>query len=180
MPSNLPSHQDLLADAVLASASLLSRYLAGFDDENRTKQAPGLPNHAAWCLGHLAMTMHRASERFGAEAQLPVADFITGSPRGDAERFGTESVGFGSAPADDPSCYPSWARSVAIFDAATKRLAATVRSASTEALMKPSQFFGGAVLPTWQAVPRAVFHNGTHCGQIADLRRALGMKSVFA
>jgi hypothetical protein len=24
-----------------------------------------------------------------------------------------------------------------------------------------------------------VFHNGTHCGQLADLRRALGMGSIF-
>jgi hypothetical protein len=27
---------------------------------------------------------------------------------------------------------------------------------------------------------RMVFHNGMHCGQIADLRRALEMKSIFA
>jgi hypothetical protein len=25
-----------------------------------------------------------------------------------------------------------------------------------------------------------VFHNGMHCGQIADTRRALAMKSIFA
>lgn len=176
----MPRVQDVLADSVLASSVLLSRYLAGFGDHNRTKQAPGLPNHAAWCLGHLAMTMHRACERFGAEAVLPVADFIHGASRGDAARFGTESIGFGSAPGDDPSCYPAWAQCVAIFDGATQRLATTVRLASDEALMKPSQFFGGASLPAWQAVPRAVFHNGTHCGQIADLRRVLGMGLVFA
>lgn len=180
MSSELPRQQDLLADAVLASATLLSRYLAGFGDQNRTAQAPGLPNHAAWCLGHLAMTMHRACERFGAEGVLPATDFIQGSARGDADRFGTESVGFGSVPADDPACYPTWARCVAIFDAATRRLASTVRSASDDALMRPSQFFGGASLPAWQAMPRIVFHNGTHCGQIADLRRALGLASIFA
>ena len=58
----LPRHQDLLADSVLASSALLSRYLVGFNDQNRTTQAPGLPNHAAWCLGHLSLTMHRACD----------------------------------------------------------------------------------------------------------------------
>jgi hypothetical protein len=27
---------------------------------------------------------------------------------------------------------------------------------------------------------RMVFHNGTHCGQVADLRRALGIGSIFS
>jgi hypothetical protein len=180
MPPESIRPQDILADAVIASSALLCRYLAGFDDDNRTRQAPGLPNHAAWCLGHLALTMHRASERFGGEAVLPALDFIAGSPRGDSSRFGTESVGFGSTPIDDPSCYPVWARCVAILEGATQRLAAAIRSASDEAMMKPAQFFGGASLPAWHAAPRIIFHNGTHCGQIADLRRALGMGSIFA
>jgi hypothetical protein len=175
-----PRLQDMLADAVIASAAMLSRYLAGFDDHNRTRQAPGLPNHAAWCLGHLALTMHRASERFGGEAVLPTLDFNVGSPRGDSSRFGTESVGFGSTPVDDPSCYPEWARCVAIFEAATQRLATAIRSASDAAIMKPLPFFGGESLCAWHAAPRIVFHNGTHCGQLADLRRALGMGSIFA
>lgn len=174
-----PRVQDILADSVLASAVLLSRYLVGFGDHNRTKQAPGLPNHAAWCLGHLALTMHRACERFGAEAVLPPSDFLVGTLRGNADHFGTESIGFGSTPADDPSAYPIWARTLAIFDTATQRLVHTVRSADDAAIAKPTPFFGGATLPAWHAVPRAVFHNGTHCGQIADLRRALGMGPIF-
>ncbi len=172
--------QEALAESILASASLLSRYLEGFHEGNRTAQAPGLPNHAAWCMGHLAMTMHRASERLGAEAVLPDSDFIVGSVRGDRERFGTESVGFGSIPVDDPSGYPSWARCLAIFDAAVRRLASTVRGASDEALLKPTPFFGGVTLPAWQGIPRIIFHNGTHTGQIADLRRVLGLGSIFA
>lgn len=176
----LPRHQDLLADSVLASSALLSRYLVGFNDQNRTTQAPGLPNHAAWCLGHLSLTMHRACERLGAPPALPSSDFLTDALQGDTDRFGTESVAFGSVPVDDPATYPIWSRCLAIFDAATLRLANTARSASDDALITPRPFFGGTVLPAWQAIPRAIFHNGGHGGQIADLRRALGLGSIFA
>ncbi len=43
-----------LADAISSTEELLTRYLAGFDDHNAVAQAPSLPNHAAWILGHLA------------------------------------------------------------------------------------------------------------------------------
>jgi uncharacterized protein YbjT (DUF2867 family) len=72
----------LLADAVETSRVLLARYFPGFTDANRTSQAPGLPNHFAWCLGHLALTMHR------------VAGMIDGGPLpGDAFVEGEQQIG---------------------------------------------------------------------------------------
>jgi hypothetical protein len=174
-----PAVAEVLAESVRASLALFERYLAGFDDTNHTRQAPGLPNHAAWCLGHCAMTMHRAAERLGAEAALPAGDFLLDAARGDSRRFGTESVCFGSRPVDDPAAFPTLARCREIFRNAGERLAETAKAAEPPTLTKPTTFFGGAELPAWHAVPRAVFHNGMHCGQIADLRRALGLGSVF-
>src|SRR3954467_13051394 len=103
--------QDLIAEAVLGCKPLVGRYFAGFTDENHTAQPPGLPNHLAWSLGHLALTMHRAAEKIDS-GPVPTADFRSG---GDAPSpsapppawFRTEDVAFGSTPTGDRFHYPT-------------------------------------------------------------------------
>lgn len=168
---------EMLARTVCDSGELLRRYLAGFDDSNCTTQAPGLPNHVAWCLGHCALTMHRAAERLDGQA-LPEADFIERADRGDARRFGTESVSFDSQPTDDPQRYPGLARSTAIFNAACERLAHAARTIEDSRLDQTARW-GRAETPLCSLISRMVFHNGTHCGQIVDLRRALRLGSIL-
>lgn len=176
--------QTLLADAVASTAPLLARYLAGFDDSNHTRQAPHLPNHVAWNLGHLALTMHRTVVRLSnpdatpQTSPVPDSDFIVGAAAGDARRYGTETISFGSKPVDNPKLYPPYARCVAIYNSACERLAAAVREAPDAALDKPTKW-GGGEIPVAMLVSRMVYHNGFHTGQIADLRRALGFKSVL-
>ena len=170
--------QDAIADFIDATKAGVARYLAGFDDSNHTRQAPHLPNHLAWCLGHCALTMHRAIEKFGA-GPIPETDFIIGAQRGDRERFGTESVAFGSTPTSDAGAYPSFARCVAIFNAASDRLARTSREAS-DGKLRETTAWGPGQVPLYLLAMRMCTHNGTHTGQIADLRRALGFKSIFA
>jgi len=171
--------QDSHAQNILTSRVLLARYLKGFGDANRTKQAPALPNHVAWNLGHLALTMYRAGELVGGKAP-PAADFVAGE-RGDAQRFGLEGVAFGSKPVDDPSIYPGYARCVEIFDGATESLAAVARNMSDEKFASTVTWgMAGNVIPVNDLFARMVFHNGAHCGQIADLRRALGVGSIFS
>lgn len=167
----------IVADGITSSGVLLKRFLPGFDDHNHTRQAPGLPNHLAWNLGHLAHTMHRVGERLDGVPPDPAA-FIAGSDRGDRERFGTESVAFRSVPTDDPSRYPTLARCVAIFDGACERLAGAFR-ASDDAALDRAAPWGATQIPIWQMGLRMIFHNGTHCGQVIDLRRALGMGNVL-
>ncbi len=176
--SRMTTRAQTLADSVLLSRELLRRYLAGFDDTNHTKQPPDMPNHVAWTLGHLALTMHRAAEKID-DTPPPESDFFKGSGRGDSHRFDTEAVCFGSKPGCDPATFPPMKRCVNIFSGAIDRLAATVGSADDAALDKLVKW-GALDVPAWAAVARMVFHNGTHCGQIADLRRALRMNSVFA
>ena len=60
-----------LAEGVVTSRTLVARYFPGFTDSNHTKQAPGLPNHFAWQMGHLALTMYRIAEKFDGRG-LPV------------------------------------------------------------------------------------------------------------
>src|SRR5262245_44763569 len=112
------TRQQVLADCIRETRPLLARYLKGFDDTNHTKQAPGLPNHLAWTLGHLALTMQRTAEKLDRKP-LPESDFIKGDGKsGTSERFDTESISFSSKPVDDPKLYPKYARCVAIFNAA--------------------------------------------------------------
>ena len=85
------NRHETIAQAVLSTKPLLARFLPGFTDANHTAQAPGLPNHLAWNLGHLALTMHRVADKLDAGG-LPADVFIEGSDRGDATRFGVERL----------------------------------------------------------------------------------------
>lgn len=169
--------QEFLGQALETNKMLLTRYLVGFDDSTHTRQAPGLPNHVAWSLGHLAMTMHRTAEKLDGRP-IPDADFIAGGTAGDAARFGTETVAFGSTPVDDPALYPTLVRATEIYNTACDRIARAVRAATDEQLATPITW-GNAQSPAGMIAARMIFHNGTHTGQIADLRRALGMKRVL-
>lgn len=172
--------QEVLAEAITVSRVNLVRYLVGFDDSTHTRMPPGLPNHVAWNLGHLALTMHRVAERIDGKP-LPTTDFSPGvSGEGSATHaFTTESVAYGSRPIDDITQYPTYARCIEIFHAACERLATAV-SAADDATLHKSTPWGGSDLPIYSLVLRMCFHNGTHCGQIVDIRRALHFKSIFA
>lgn len=166
--------QDVLADGIVITKQLLGRYLAGFDDTNRARQAPTLPNHVAWNLGHLALTMNRAAENLDGKPVPP--EDLSPTPREGA--FHTETIAFGSKPTDDPSHYPPMARCVAIFEKACDRMGAAVRAASDEQLTKTVKW-GPGEIPLYMLAMRMIYHNGTHTGEIADLRRALGFKRVL-
>lgn len=171
--------RELLSQILELNKSFLARYTAGLDDATRTSQSPTLPNHAAWCLGHLAFTMHRVAGQIDGGA-IPAEHFIAG-PAGRHDAFASDAVAFGSTPVADPSVYPAWARCVEIYNAACDRMARAVREASDEQMARAVPWgSGGATTSLWHLAGRMVFHNGFHTGQIADLRRALGLKSVFA
>lgn len=170
----------LLAHNILHCQSLFERYLAGFDESNRTTQAPHMPNHAAWTLGHLALTAHRCADRVKGlddKGDLPPTDFVMGD-RGDDQRFATESIAYGSTPTDEPDRYPSLARGLEIMHAAHATLAETLRNASPEALARPTPWGGGQTTVSDLAL-RMGFHIATHAGQIVDLRRAMGFQTVL-
>jgi len=177
--------QAALADSVLATVPLVARYLKGFDDSNRTRQAPNLPNHAAWCLGHLALTMHRVAEMIDGKP-LPADTFAPGAGEararsGPAPAYFTETLAFGSRPVDDPTLYPALAFCSAAFQSACERLAGAVRAASDTQLDRNVPWGPTGATTTVRAlIPRMVYHNGCHAGQIIDLRRALGMGSALS
>jgi hypothetical protein len=156
----------------------MMRYLKGFDDTNHTATAENLPNHVAWCLGHCALMMHRAAERVDGQFKAN-GDFVMGQGSGDAQRFGSESVAFGSNPLAAGVVYPGFERCMEVFSSAIQRLAGAIKSCPDDLLDAHVTFMGGVTMPRWAVTPRMVFHNGVHCGQIAGLRRALKMPSIF-
>ena len=173
----MSTRPEALARAVELSKPLLTRYLAGFTDDTRATQADGLANHAAWTLGHLALTLHRAAEQLDG-LPLPEADFVTRDGHGgSAERFDTESVSYGSRPVADAGRYPTLARATAIFETACDRLAAAVRAAD-DAHLDAEASWPRAGMTVADLVVRMVFHNGVHAGELVDLRRALGLGPV--
>lgn len=192
------TRRDTIAEAILASRVLFHRYLVGFDDSNHTRQTAELPNHVAWCLGHCALTLHRGVERINREP-LPESDFYSPPadligktaqpPRGGKvaasgtivapTRYDTETVAFQSIPTDNAALYPRFGRCVDIFDGACHRFAQVIRALPEEKLDTMIQW-GQIQIPIWASGLRMAFHNGQHCGQISDLRRAMGMKSIFA
>lgn len=171
--------QDYLADTILGSRDNFFRYMVGFEEADRVRTAPGLPNHAAWCMGHCALVMHRIAEKLGAGGP-PDSDFVVGADRGDSTRYGTEAVAFGSLPSSETGAFPTLVRCREIFSGAAEHLAGAIRTLSEEQLNETVQFFPKYAAPAWQIVARMAFHNGFHAGQVADLRRAMGMKSIFA
>ncbi|MBZ0172429.1 MAG: DinB family protein [Phycisphaerales bacterium] len=171
-----------LESTVRATGPLLTPFLSGFDDENRTRQAPGMPNHISWTLGHLSLTMHRAADLvagFNEPQHLPTSDWVHGDgTAGDPSRYDTESVRFGSTPTTDASRYPRMRRAAEIFEASVDRLAGEVGSASEKALQREVKW-GSGVLQVAPLVQRVIFHNGVHAGQIIDLRRVIGLGRVI-
>ncbi len=170
----MPDAQQLAA-LVRYSGPMLTRFLDGFTDETRTTQAPGLPNHVAWTLGHTAYTMHRLADQFGDEG-LPPEDFVDGPA--DATRFDRQSLRLGSTPTPDSAAYPTLDRCAAIFERAHERLASAVEGAD-QADFEREVDWGGVMRPLGELVMRVSLHNATHAGQLCDLRRALGMPRVF-
>lgn len=176
----MTTRAETLARMIETSVPLATRYFAGFDDHNRAVQAPGLPNHFAWTLGHCALTMHRMAERMDGGA-LPEADFQAGAERAEGApptRFGTEGVSFNSMPIGDAGAYPLAARCVEIFEGACARLASAVRCASEERL-DAMEAWGASELPMVDLVVRVTLHNAMHTGQLVDLRRGLGLGRVL-
>lgn len=176
----MQTRSETLAAAVRNTAPLVTRYLAGFDDTNHTAQPPGLPNHAAWTLGHVALTLHRCAE-LADRRPLPDDDFRTDEPTPTGRipmRFYTEDVCFDSQPADERMRYPSMESCVLIYERAVDRLAQAVEHCNEDQLDQEHPW-GNAAAPYHLLISRMIFHAGMHTGQLADTRRALALGSIF-
>jgi hypothetical protein len=70
--------------------------------------------------------------------------------------------------------YPTLDRAIAIFDAATARLQRALDTATDDDFAREVPW-GSLTMPLVDLASRMLFHNGSHAGQLLDLRRALKM-----
>jgi hypothetical protein len=170
--------QDVLADTAVSLPELFGRFLVGFDDDNRTATTEHLPNHMIWSLGHVSLYLSRIAEHLDGQP-LPEEDFVAGDGNcGSPECYDTESIAFDSQPDVDAERFPTVERAKEIFAAACERLATALRGASDEKLESTIEW-AGQPITLWALTLRVMNHCGFHAGQIADLRRALGLGRVM-
>jgi hypothetical protein len=141
----------------------LLEMLGDFPAERYTAQLPGAPNHALWTIGHLAT----GYVWFGGAAGVAMPA-LPGSYN--------ELFGYGSKPVGDAMHYPAMAEVRGYCDKAFDALVDGVkRLTDAELAAPPAVDTGGFAKDRLDAVEKAAWHEGWHAGQIAMLRRALGL-----
>ena len=146
----------------LQHAKQLVKDLTG---EQMVQQPGGLVNHPAWTLGHLASASNMLAKSFGLESTFP-ADW--------EEHFKT-----GGTPSADGAAFPSKDEILAELSTQHDRVAAVIKNADPELFEKESDEGLREHFPTIGdfAVYLMSAHEGTHIGQIAAWRRAMGLDS---
>jgi outer membrane biosynthesis protein TonB len=146
---------------------MTNRFASGFAEDQVLAQPAGVPNHLIWTLGHLSATagwLH---------------NMITGA--GSTVPASYEGLfGMGSKPHGDASAYPTYAEVQKAFDDSFEALVAAASKMSDAELLQPAVGeTGGFLKDRLDALSKAAWHEGWHLGQIADLRRALGLPAAF-
>lgn len=145
----------------------VNSFVKGVDRTQATAQAPGNPNHVVWTLGHLATSYHWFANCVDGKGSKP--------PEGYDKLFG-----MGSKPTDNPAEYPSLEEVAQAFSDARDRVVEAANALTNETLFSaPAQDTQGWITDRHDALLKAAWHNGWHIGQLASLRKALGLPAVF-
>jgi len=149
------------------SHKMLADMAAGIPDERACEQLPGAYNHKLWTLGHMA----HSNQWF--------ASLIDGQPMTSPQEWET-LYGMKSKPTSDPAVYSPVADMRAAFEASIDRLCAAVDALSDAELDAPPAGDGaGFVTDKLDSAFKAAWHYGWHLGQIASLRKGLGLPSLM-
>ena len=156
------------ATAVIRFARKISGdFLKDYPENKFTFQTSPADNHAMWVLGHLALTDSWIAGVVGAKG--------TTSPDGWDNLFGS-----GSKPVDDPRKYPPVAEVKKVFDANRAALLNWFEAAADKDLaLQLSEKTGGFMTDPVDGMLKMAWHEGWHMGQVATLRKALGLPSVM-
>ena len=150
------------------SAAFMKELVADLSDEEMVLQPPGVPNHAAWTLGHVIHSCQAIAGELGAQPWLP-DDWDS--------QFGYGSLPGGVA----ASPHAGRAALVAALAEATERLRAALLATDPARLTEPlPDEKAREVLPTvGHALIQVVSaHTAFHAGQLAAWRRAIGRAPV--
>lgn len=143
------------------------KFVNSLQGEHSCAQPFAGANHALWSLGHLTCTHDwLAGLLDGKPSQLP-ADY-------------NALFNMGSQPQNDASKYPSWESVQRAYQAAFARLYAAVGAMNDAQLDQPcsGETYGFAT-DKLDALHKGAWHMGWHSGQVADVRRAMGMPGLY-
>lgn len=162
-PTAANPHRDAAIAVFLFAQKLTEKYAGVIPNERATAQASPAVNHALWTYGHLAVTNDW------------VATLIDGKPSALPSNYNA-LFGMESTPVDDPNQYPSFADIRTAYTRAGQRLVNAVKTLDDSQLGNPPKGEGyGFVNSFGDGILKAAWHEGWHLGQIADLRRGLGI-----
>lgn len=136
--------------------------------EEMTQQPSGIPNHAAWTLGHMVLAADGAAKYMGQGSTIP-------------ENYG-ELFGKGSTPTAAASHYPDKETLLSQLAEQHERAAAAFESVSDNVMTKPLEDENlRSAFPTNGDL--IVFlltgHGAIHNGQFSAWRRALGKPTAI-
>jgi uncharacterized damage-inducible protein DinB len=141
----------------------LDQSVADLSDKEMVHQPSGVPNHAAWTLGHVIHACHAMATELGAEPWLP-EDW--------------ESVfGYGSTPRGETGLYPGRVEMQRLLADASTRLCEALSSVEISVMEKqlPDDDFPTMADILLQVI---VAHTAYHAGQLSVWRRAMGKESA--
>ena len=141
--------------------------VADLSGEAMTRQPEGVPNHAAWILGHLIYSCQGMAGELGIKEWLP----------GDWEK----QFGYGSIPEPEMGLYPGKSELLAMLRDAANRLRNALISTDESNVARPlPDEESRKIFPTLghSLLQIMVAHSAFHAGQLAAWRRAIGHQSA--
>ena len=142
--------------------------IEAFPPDKLLAQPTAGANHLLWQVGHLAKATNWAANLIDAD--------IAPYPEAMGKLFGT-----GSAPTTDASAYPPFGEVRAMFDASYDDLLGLLDSAAGKTLDEPLPDDSAYAAPNkFGLFAFTAWHEGFHAGQIACLRKALGLAPKWA
>jgi len=159
--------RDHALNSLAFAHSLTQKAIKDFPDSKLTYQQSPTDNHALWTIGHLANTYSWFKSVFDGEKH-PV-------PENYQALFGG-----GSKPAGEQKNYPSFAEVKKHYDASYNAfVSAAKKLTDADLAQKPAVDTGGFCNDKLDALDRAAWHEGWHCGQLCGVRKALNLPGVF-
>lgn len=151
------------------NTNLLTRMLIDVPPDQWRKQLPGLPNNAAWQLGHLTYSRSNAAMLLGKPGPFSPVDL--------KPRFGT-----GSSPEAHSVGGADKEQMLENFKAAQQHIAEILPTVTADMLDVPNPNEGmRKMFPTVRDAIRVILmsHDALHIGQLSVWRRAIGLDRVL-
>lgn len=151
---------------------MLDKMLESIPADKGLHQQHPSSNHVVWTLGHLASTY----AWFATTIDLKAGE---SAPFALPESYGT-LFGMGSKPSSDAKAYPSLSDVRKSYDATFAGYVKMVESLTPTQAEEPCAIDTGRFASSKvDAAYKCSWHDGWHLGQIADLRRALGLPPIM-